>query len=146
MPVEIAALPRFSEDATNVCLAAKAYARAESDESIRSQHLLAAVLDQPWSQACEILRELGVDPRELRMLIALRRGVPAVGPSVPWSVSAKSAVKAAIHQHAMWRHLYVDTGHVLLGLLAQAESPVRQMLWERGITAQRVAGRMHREA
>jgi hypothetical protein len=110
--------------------------------SLRPEHLLLAVLDDPDTFAVKALAADGVDPAGLRE--ALQRLVPAgeeYSPAtIPVDAPARRALEAALGQALELGHNYIGTEHLLLGLVADRQSRVGRLLADRGLTLDKVRG------
>jgi ATP-dependent Clp protease ATP-binding subunit ClpB len=135
-------LNTFTEKAQEAVVGAQQRAEQASHPQLEPEHLLAALVGQSDGIAPEVVRKLGIDPRDLVSSIgaALSMQPQAHGGSAPGASARFRAVLAAAQAEATrMKDEYVSTEHLLLAIAAEtgrAESA--RLLQSRGITRDRI--------
>lgn len=131
-------LARFGPRAMQCLRDAESYA----DDTLGTEHLLLAILDDPNDVAVQTLTALHAPPD------VLRAELPAVQPTTtpkPLTDDARRALDAAAAEAAT-AGLDVAGAHLLLGILRNPASPAGKILTRHGVTAvtaaQQVRGRL----
>ena len=108
---------------------AQAAARRGRQEQIAPEHLVLGLLTEPTALAATTLTALGVDLDVLRERIeaALVASDAEPGEQIPFSGPAKKVLELVFREALRLGHNYVGTEHLLLGLLADEESPAAQL-------------------
>ena len=105
---------------------------------VEPEHLLLGLLQEGGGVACQALVELGVDPENLaahvRDLIGKSQDVLAKPVDLPLSQKMKRALDVAMHEARKMGVNYVDTEHILLGILADDSGLVVQQFLSMGVT------------
>jgi len=134
---------RFTGPARETLVDAQKIAIQAGAGEIRSEHLLAALLEVPDSRALEVLEALGVDPAAAeREVTAYLDATPP--PSrrqrrsqerghVPFEKTSKAALEGALHEAVRLNHDSIGGAHLLLGLLRPESGPVHTILSGLGV-------------
>ena len=105
---------------------------------VEPEHLLLGLLQEGGGVACQALVELGVDPENLashiRDLIGKSQDVLAKPVDLPLSQKMKRALDVAMHEARKMGVNYVDTEHILMGILADDSGLVVQQFLSMGLT------------
>ena len=105
---------------------------------VEPEHLLLGLLQEGGGIACQALVELGVDPENLashiRDLIGQSQDILAKPVDLPLSQRMKKALDLAMAQARKMEVNYVDTEHLLLGILSDDNSLVVQQFKAMGLT------------
>ena len=121
---------RFTDKARRAVVEAQAAARRTRQEQIAPEHLVLGLLTEPTALAATTLTALGVDLDVLRDRV--EAGMVAsdaeLGEQIPFSGPAKKVLELVFREALRLGHNYVGTEHLLLGLLADEESPAAQMI------------------
>ena len=109
---------------------------------VEPEHLLLGLLQESGGVACQALVELGVDPDNLashiRDLIGQSQDILAKPVDLPLSQRMKKALDLAMSEARKMGVNYVDTEHLLLGILADDSSLVVQQFKTMGLTPMNV--------
>ena len=121
---------RFTDKARRAVVEAQAAARRLRQEQIGPEHLVLGLLTEPTALAATTLTALGVDLDALRERVEaeLVGSDAALGEQIPFSGPAKKVLELVFREALRLGHNYVGTEHLLLGLLADEESPAAQLL------------------
>ena len=106
---------------------------------VQPEHLLLGLLQEGGGVACQALQNLGVNPEDfaahIRELIGGNTQDVLTKPvDLPVSVQANKALDLAMHEARKMGVNYVDTEHILLGLLSDDSGLIVQQFKTMGIT------------
>ena len=105
---------------------------------VEPEHLLLGVLQEGGGVACQALSELGVDPENfaahIRELIGRSQDVISKPVDLPMSPRMKRALDLAMAEARKMGVNYVDTEHILLGILADDSGLIVQQFKAMGVT------------
>ncbi len=128
---------RFTERARKVLMLAQEEAKRLTDSYIGTEHLLLGLLKEERGVASRVLRDMGLDPFQVRKSIeqsALR------GSSRPRSQQAagltprtKRVIERAVDEARQMNHQYIGTEHLLLGLIGEGGGLAVEALREMGL-------------
>jgi hypothetical protein len=122
---------KFTERSKTVLHLAEQEAIRLKHPLITADHLLLGLLLEGEGIAAHVLIDRGVQPAALREAILERLGAsPLAHPNQPLGLSdeAKRTIERSVAEANRMRHHYLGTEHLLLGLCADPESPVAQLL------------------
>ena len=105
---------------------------------VEPEHLLLGVLQEGGGVACQALSELGVDPENfaahIRDLIGRSQDILAKPVDLPLSPRMHRALDLAMAEARKMGVNYVDTEHILLGILADDSGLIVQQFKTMGVT------------
>lgn len=141
---------RLSNPAREAITVASEKARQYNHSSITPEHLLLALLTGMSTNALKLLRDMGVVPEELAELLASGMTI-GTAPSLPSAPStqlpqdgaSKRVIESAILESREFRHGYVGTEHLLLGILNVGDTPAAQGLAAIDITLTTAREELH---
>jgi hypothetical protein len=121
---------RFTDKARRAVVEAQAAARRGRHGQIVPEHLVLGLLTEPEALAATTLTALGVDLAELRERTEAQLGTGDAEEreQIPFSGPSKKVLELVFREALRLGHNYVGTEHLLLGLLADEESPAAQLL------------------
>ncbi len=127
---------RFTDRARRVMGLANQEAQRFNHESIGTEHILLGLIKEGSGVAANVLRNLGVDLKRVRMEI--EKKVPSGHEMVtmgrlPFTPRAKKVIELAFEEARALGHNYVGTEHLLLGLLRESGGVAAQVLVEQGL-------------
>ena len=109
---------------------------------VEPEHLLLGLLSEGGGVACQALNELGVDPDNLaahiRDLIGKSQDIISKPVDLPLSPRMKRALDLSMMEARKMGVNYVDSEHILLGILADDTGLIVQQFRSMGITPQAV--------
>ncbi|MHA1734088.1 MAG: ATP-dependent chaperone ClpB [Promethearchaeota archaeon] len=123
--------------------AAQSLAEGHHHQRIEPAHLLIALVEQSDGVAAPILQKLGVSPRSIvREATQVLETFPRVtGPGageVGISPNTRKLLDAAWHEAERMHDQYISTEHVLLAMVGDETSPVKNLLEGYGVTKDRI--------
>jgi len=129
---------RFTDPARRVMQLANREARRFDHEYIGTEHILLGLVKEGRGVAANVLKQLDIDLRKIRMAVEkiVQRGpggeqvVMGRLPHTPW---AKKVIECAIEESRGLHHQYVGTEHLLLGILKAQEGVAYQILLNLGL-------------
>ena len=120
---------RFTRRALQVLFYARSQVSQLGSLAIEPEHILLGVLDEGNGLGCRILARTGVVLDDFRSDIVPRltggEKVPEFD-EIPFSASCKRALEYAAEEADRLLQNYIGTEHLLLGLLREERSVVRQ--------------------
>jgi hypothetical protein len=126
---------RFTDRTRKVLQLANQQAQRFEYDSIRSELILLALLREGWGVASEVLRRLNFDPHALEEQVEQKipLGPKFVPGRLPKSGPAKKVLEHAIEEAQNFKHNYVGTEHLLLGLIRDTEGLAGEILKDLGL-------------
>jgi hypothetical protein len=128
---------RFTDRARKMMHLASVEAQRFNHEYVGTEHLLLALVGEGGGVAAEVLQNLGVHLRTVRLNV---ERIVQPGPDVvmasrlPQTPRLKKAMEYAFEESGNLNHDEVGTGHLLLGLLREEEGVAAQVLVNLGLT------------
>ena len=135
---------RFTERAKHVVSAAREEATRLSSEYVRTEHILLGLCREPEGIAARALENLGVDIEALAMEIEqqvqqVQPGSAVVsGEDIAFTPRAKKVLELAVEEARRFKHSYIGTEHILLGLLKEGEGIAAKVLEDMKIDLGRI--------
>lgn len=145
-PATTMQMGKFTERARKVLSLANEEARGYNHREVGPEHLLLAVQRVEDSVGARTLRDIGVQPAQVRASIEAAHPVDAQSISgVPIGMSAqgKDTMELAVQEARSLDHHYLGTEHFVLALLRQEDSLAGRVLSATGATYE--AARKHIE-
>ncbi|MBQ9904040.1 MAG: ATP-dependent Clp protease ATP-binding subunit [Synergistaceae bacterium] len=128
----------YTERAKRVIQLAHQEATNMGHTMVEPEHLLIGLLNEGGGVACQALEELGVDPENLadhiRDLIGKSQDILAKPTDLPMSPRMKRALDLAMVEARKMGVNYVDTEHILLGILGDDSGLAVQQFRTMGLT------------
>jgi len=132
---------RFTERARKVMALANQEAQRFNHEYIGTEHLLLGLVKEGSGVGANVLKNLGVDLRKVRMevekLVKAGPDMVTMG-KLPQTPRAKKVVEYSIEEARNLNHNYVGTEHILLGLLREQDGVAAQVLMNLGLKLEEV--------
>jgi len=131
---------RFTDRARQAVAFAQEEARALDHDYIGTEHLLLGLAREHEGVAAQVLESLGVTHERARaqVLQIVGRGDGAGSKQVPFSPRAKRALELALRETLGCGQSYIDTEHILLGLVGEHEGAAARVLVDLGAEADRI--------
>jgi len=121
---------RFTDRARKVMQLANQEAQRFNHEYISTEHILLGLIKEGSGVAANVLKNLGVDPRKIRLEV---EKLVQSGPDIvrlgkfPQTPRAKNVLVHAMSESRNLNHNYVGTEHILLGLLHEQDGVAAQV-------------------
>ena len=130
---------RFTPRAQRVLKLAADEAEGLRHAEIGTEHLLLGLLREARGLGALALRELGVDPEDVRGRLEGRLHPDDVAPEKPAGLSpgCKHAIEMAVDEANRFHHRYLGTEHLLLGLLRDGDGLAYVTLDSLGVSLDR---------
>jgi len=124
---------RFTDRARKVMQLANQEAQRFSHEYIGTEHMLLGIIKEGSGVAANVLKNLGVDLRIVRLEVekivqAAAGGEQVVLGKLPHTPRAKKVIEYSVEEARGLNHNCVGTEHLLLGLLREEEGVAAQVL------------------
>ncbi len=138
---------RFSDDAKLALQMAQEEAERARHSYIGTEHLLLGLLRIERGVAYRVLAGLGIAAGPLRSKIAMAVGSGERGliKNIIPTTRVKRVIEIAFEQARRMGHDHVDTGHLLLALVFEAQGLAAQVLTDLGATRDKVINGVDRE-
>jgi ATP-dependent Clp protease ATP-binding subunit ClpA len=136
---------RFSDRARRVVVLALEEARNLGHGHIGTEHLLLGLVADEEATACRVLADLGVSAETLRDRVGeyAGEGTAVVEGNIPFTARAKKALELSLREALRLRHTSIGTGHILLGLIGEAQGTAARVLTELGVELEAVRRQVH---
>lgn len=116
----LVAMQRFTENARLAVFHAQEHTQRLGEAYVSTEHLLLGLLDVEECTAVKMLLALGIDPQAIRQVIdeSAGGGVAEVDARQDMTLTsrAKHVIDLAYDEASTFRHNYIGTEHLLLGL------------------------------
>jgi ATP-dependent Clp protease ATP-binding subunit ClpC len=114
---------RFTERARQVVVLAQDEARALKHNYIGTEHILLGLLREEEGLAARVLESLDITVEEVRAQVAriVGQGDEVTTGQIPFTPRAKRVLELANREALSLGHNYLDTEHILLGLVRENE-------------------------
>jgi hypothetical protein len=121
---------RFTDRARRVIVLAQEEARMLNHGYIGTEHLLLGLVHEQEGVAAKALESLGIRLEPLRQQVEqiVRRGQQPPSGHIPFTARAKKALELAQRESNELGHGFIDTEHVLLGLIREGDGVAAQVL------------------
>lgn len=131
----------YTENAQEVLRLSQEEARRLNHKYIGTEHLLLGITKCGAGIALRILQEVGIDIGAVRRTVEMQVGFgsdPVTIPDIPLAPRVKTVLKLALGEAESLKHPWVDTEHILLGLLEEKEGIAARVLKKYGVLADAV--------
>lgn len=138
---------RFNEDAKRTLTLAQEEAERSHHSYIGTEHLLLGLLRNESSTAYRVLTDLGISIEQVRKTIASvlgRNERIQIQQIIPTS-RVKQVIEISFEEARRMGHNFVDTGHLLMGLVIEGEGIAAHVLADLGATLEKVVPAVERE-
>jgi ATP-dependent Clp protease ATP-binding subunit ClpA len=121
---------RFTDQARRVVVLAQEEARMLNHNYIGTEHLLLGLIHEEEGAAAKALESLGIQLEAVRQQVEqiVGRGQQAPSGHIPFTSRAKKALELAQREANDLRHGFIDTDHLLLGLIWEGHGVAAQVL------------------
>ena len=126
---------RFTDRARTVVVMAQEEARGLGHNYIGTEHILLGLLAEGNGVAAKVLEgagiSLGVARADVERIIG--RGVDIPAANIPFTPRAKKLLEHSLRESLRLGNNYIDSEHILLGLLSEGEGVAAQILVSHGL-------------
>ena len=131
---------RFTERARQVVVLAQEEARSLAHNYIGTEHILLGLLREEEGVAAHALSTLGVTLEDVRTRVTriVGSGEEVTSGQIPFTPRAKKVLELALREALSLAHNYIETEHVLLGLMRENEGVAARVLLDCGVDAETV--------
>jgi len=131
---------RFTKRARRVLTLAQEEAQRLNHNYIGTEHLLLGLVREENGVAVRVLRELGVDPKQIRERVerTVGRGQRAMYGKLSLTPRTKRVIELAVDEARRLGHHYIGTEHLLLGLVRAGEGVAVDVLRGLGVGLDKV--------
>lgn len=139
--------PHFTPRAQKSLVLANEQARRFCHDHIAPEHILLGLLEEGTGTAMNVLVNLQVDRRLLRVELEKRMqpGPELICPEqLPQTQASKQVIEYAVKEAHDLLHNYVGTEHLLLGLLRIEETSASSVLKEAGLSCENARDELKR--
>jgi hypothetical protein len=131
---------RFTDRARQVVVLAQDEARALKHNYIGTEHILLGLLREEEGLAARILESLDITVEEVRAQVAriVGQGDEVTTGQIPFTPRAKKVLELALREALSLGHNYIDTEHILLGLVRENEGVAARILLDFAADAEKI--------
>jgi ATP-dependent Clp protease ATP-binding subunit ClpC len=134
-------LQRFTQRARRVLALAQEEAERMSHNYIGTEHILLGLVKEENGVAGRVLRELGAKPERVAEMVERMTGVGRRSASdrrIDLTPRTKQVIEFAVDEARKLGSSYINTEHLLLGLIRQADGVAIDVLRQLGLTPERI--------
>jgi len=135
---------RFTSESRRVVVLAQEEARNLNHNYIGTEHLLLGLLHEGKGAAAKALTSMDVTLEAARQDVEVHigRGKKAPSGHIPFTPPAKKCLELSLREALQFRHRYIGTGHILLGLITEGDDAATQILGRLGTDLDRLHARV----
>jgi ATP-dependent Clp protease ATP-binding subunit ClpA len=126
---------RFTERARQVVVYAQDEARLLGHNYIGTEHELLGLMREKDGLAARVLESLGLTIDDVRADVTriVGRGEGTASGEIPFTPRAKKVLELSMREALSLGHQYIDTEHILLGLVREGEGVAVRILLDHGV-------------
>jgi len=135
---------RFTERARRVVVLAQEEARRLRHNYIGTEHILLGLLREDQGAAATALAtaDVTLDAARLDVETIIGRGQHEPSGHIPFTPRAKKVLELSLREAVRLGHEYIDTGHILLGLIREGDGVAVQVMVDLGADPNKISQRM----
>jgi len=133
-------MDRFTKRAQQALLFAQEEARSLNHSYIGTEHLLLGLMREKNGVASHVLRELGLDAHQLKVVVerSVGHGQRSGGGKLTLSPRTKRIIGLAVDEARRMGHDYIGTEHLLLGLVREQGGVAVEILRSLGVSPEQI--------
>ncbi len=137
----------FTEAAIEVIMYAQDESRRLGHNIVGTELLFLALVRQESGVAAKVLKVMGVELDNVRTEVEkfIGRGCGLVPVEIPFTSNAKHILELSLEESRQLGYSYIDTEHLLLGLIRQEEDALTRVLENLGVDRREVRNQVIRE-
>lgn len=131
---------RFTERALQVIMMSQEESRRLGHNFVGTEQILLGLLGERDGIACDAVREYGITIRTVRVEVErlIGKGTGFVAIEIPFTPRAKKVLEVSIRQSKELNHSYINTEHIFLALLNEADGICAKVLQNLGANIPRI--------
>ncbi len=135
---------RFTDRARRVVVLAQEEARRLEHNYIGTEHILLGLLREDQGAAATALAAANVtlDGARLEVETIIGRGKHEPTGHIPFTPRAKKVLELSLREAVRLGHDYIDTGHILLGLIREGDGVAVQVMVNLGADPKKISQRV----
>lgn len=135
---------RFTERAIKVIMLAQEEARRLGHNFVGTEQILLGLIGEGTGIAAKTLIDLGITVADVRIEVGtvLGKGSSLISAEMPFTPKSKRLLDLALKEAQQLGHKYVDTEHLLLGLLQDTEGLAAMVLANLGLELEEVRAKV----
>jgi ATP-dependent Clp protease ATP-binding subunit ClpC len=121
---------KYTDRARRVVVQSQLEARTRNQNYIGTEHLLLGLTSDSGCVGARTLESLGISLAAVRQQVEEHIGQGLRSPSghIPFTPRAKKVLELSLREAMQFRHGYIGTEHVLLGLIREGDGLAAQVL------------------
>jgi ATP-dependent Clp protease ATP-binding subunit ClpC len=139
--------PKFTPRAMRVLQMALAEAQRLNHDSVGTEYILFGLAALGQGVAVNVLNKMGFTLEYVRAEIerSLAKNTAVIGNRIPYTPRVKKVLEEAGKEADAYRHTYIGTEHILLGLLGEKEGPAYEILLNLGVNMHEMQSELRKE-
>jgi len=131
---------RFTEKAIKVIMLAQEEARRLGYNFVGTEQILLGLIGEGTGVAAKVLKSMGVNLKDARNEVEkiISRGSGSGAVEIPFTPRAKRVLELSLEEARQLGHKYIDTEHLLLGLIWEGEGVAARVLENLGVESSKV--------
>ncbi|MEA3345109.1 MAG: ATP-dependent Clp protease ATP-binding subunit [Chloroflexota bacterium] len=136
-------MDRFTKKARQALLFAQEEAHSLNHSYIGTEHLLLGLMQEKKGIAGEVLREFGLNMRQLRRMVerSVGHGRQSAEGDLSLSPRTKRVIELAVDEARRMGHEYIGTEHLLLGLVREEGGVAVEIMRSLGVSPKQIRQR-----
>jgi len=131
---------KFTEKAIKAIMLAQEEARRLGHNFVGTEQILLGLIGEGTGIAAQVLKSMGANLKDARAEVEkiIGRGSGFVPLEVPFTPRAKRVLELSLEEARQLGHNYIDTEHLLLGLIREGEGVAARVLENLGVDVSKV--------
>eukprot|EP00741_Cyanophora_paradoxa_P002939 tig00000655_g2853.t1 len=131
---------KFTEKAIKVVMLSQEEARRLGHNFVGTEQILLGLIGEGTGIAAKVLKSMGVNLKDARVEVEkiIGRGSGFVAVEIPFTPRAKRVLELSLEEARQLGHNYIDTEHLLLGLIREGEGVAARVLENLGVDVSKV--------